>query len=119
MKLTKGRLVIMAALLLILATITGLVAVTLVQAADFREENIQKVWLNGVYSTDGSDWRETVPGKMTNVRFHRATIRGRLSQEIVPGQKLVVVSNNVWYELYRRHVRLVKMLSILVYKALA
>ena len=100
MKLTKGRLVIMAALLLILATITGLVAVTLVQAADFREENIQKVWLNGVYSADGSDWRETVPGKMTNVRFHRATIRGRLSQEIVPGQKLVVVSNNVWYELY-------------------
>ena len=79
MKLTKGRLVIMAALLLILATITGLVAVTLVQAADFREENIQKVWLNGVLVNEPrDDPRQAVAGDRA-----RSKAGGRLQQRLV------------------------------------
>ena len=76
-----------------------LFAVVFAQASDFGDKNPEKLYIDGEYSVEGGEWNKTIPGLMTDVRFHNAVIRGRLSEPLKQGQKLVVISTNVWYRI--------------------
>ena len=95
----KGKIITIAALSFVFVSVITLFAVIIVQASDFHNKSAEKVYLEGVISVEGGEWEKTIPDKMTDDRFHHATIRGRLSKPIAQGQKLVIVSTNVWYRL--------------------
>lgn len=99
MKLSRGKAVTVFALLFVFASIICLITIALINTANFKQESAQRVWLKGTYSADGRTWQNTVPNKMTAFRFHHATIKGKLSQPLQPGQKLLIVATNVWYDL--------------------
>ena len=95
----KGKIITIAALSFVFVSVITLFAVIIAQASDFHNKSAEKVYLEGVISVEGGEWEKTIPDKMTDDRFHHATIRGRLSKPIAQGQKLVIVSTNVWYRL--------------------
>ncbi len=55
--------------------------------------------INGSYSLEGGDWRNTLSDKMAHEDFREMTIRGELSREIDDHEELVVSANNVWFKL--------------------
>ena len=95
----KRKIITIAALSFVFVSVITLFAVIIAQASDFHNKSAEKVYLEGVISVEGGEWEKTIPDKMTDDRFHHATIRGRLSKPIAQGQKLVIVSTNVWYRL--------------------
>ena len=95
----KGKIITIAALSFVFVSVITLFAVIIAQASDFHNKSAEKVYLEGVISVEGGEWEKTIPDKMTDDRFHHATIRGCLSKPIAQGQKLVIVSTNVWYRL--------------------
>ena len=94
----QGTISIITALVLVSASIVTLFAVVLTQASVSLKDSAEKVYIDGVCSVEDGEWTPTVPGNMVATRFHHAVIRGRLSQRPAYGQKLAIVSTNVWYQ---------------------
>ena len=99
MKKTVGIVITVTALVFVFSSITTLFTIVYMNVAGIKDGNIEKVYIDGEYSADGGAWEKTVPWQMTRERFHSAIICGKLSKAVKPGQKLVVVSNNVWYDI--------------------
>ena len=95
----KRKIITVTALFLVFASVVTLFAVIIAQKPEFKNKSAQKVYIDGVCSVEGGEWEKTIPEKMTDVRFHNATIRGSLSEPIKQGQKLVIISTNIWYKL--------------------
>lgn len=98
MKTKQGTISIITALVLVGAFIVTLFAVVLAQASVSLKDSAEKVYIDGVCSVEDGEWTPTVPENMVATRFHHAVIRGRLSQRPAYGQKLAIVSTNVWYQ---------------------
>ena len=95
----KGKIITITALVYVFVSVIALFAVIVAQSPYIESKSAQKVYIDGVCSVEGGEWKDTIPEKMTDIRFHHATIRGRLSEPVEQGQKLVIVSTNVWYQL--------------------
>ena len=99
MKPVKGKIISIAALVYVFLSVAALLAAVPVQASEVMKNSAEKIYIEGAASVDGGEWTQTVPDRMTDDRFHRAVFRGRLSQPLEDGNRLVIVSTNVWYRL--------------------
>ena len=99
MKPVKGKIISIAALVYVFLSVAALLAAVPVQASEVMKNSAEKIYIEGAASVDGGEWTQTVPDRMTDGRFHRAVFRGRLSQPLEDGNRLVIVSTNVWYRL--------------------
>ena len=98
--LNKRTLVIWIALAVVLVSFISLIVVTAVSSGREKYYESYPVWIDGKYSVDGGEWKDTLEGEMLHEQFHTVTIRGTLSRPIFLEQScLIVVSNNMWYRL--------------------
>ena len=95
MKPVKGKIISIAALVYVFLSVAALLAAVPVQASEVMKNSAEKIYIEGAASVDGGEWTQTVPDRMTDGRFHRAVFRGRLSQPLEDGNRLVIVSTNV------------------------
>lgn len=98
--LNKRTLIIWIALAVVLVSFISLIVVTAVSSGREKYYESYPVWIEGKYSVDGGEWKDTLEGEMLHEQFHTVTIRGTLSRPIFLEQScLIVVSNNMWYRL--------------------
>ena len=67
--------------------------------AMYESMNPHKISINGKYSIDGGEWKDTIPDEMLHTRFHTVTVKGYLSREVYSNQQLVIFSENINYKL--------------------
>ena len=89
MKPVKGKIISIAALVYVFLSVAALLAAVPVQASEVMKNSAEKIYIEGAASVDGGEWTQTVPDRMTDDRFHRAVFRGRLSQPLEDGNRLV------------------------------
>ena len=100
MKLIKGRAMTYFALAVVLLSFIGLIVLTVMSSGKEKYYDSYKVHINGKYSVDGGEWKDTIPEEMVHTRFHTLTIKGTLSRPIYFDEScLVIMSNNIWYRI--------------------
>lgn len=57
------------------------------------------VSINGKYSVDGGEWKDTVPGKMVEENFSEVKIKGTLSTDLAGEDVLIISARNIWFDL--------------------
>lgn len=102
MKLLKGRLGTYAALSVLMLTFVTIIVAWIAGSGRqrmFDSMNPHRVYINGQYSIDGGEWKDTIPDEMLHSRFHTVTVKGHLSHEAYSNQQLVIFSENINYML--------------------
>ena len=102
MKLIKSRAatyISLAALLLSFVSIILALILSSGRQPLFESTNPHKVSINGKYSIDGGQWKDTVPDEMLHSRFRTVIVKGTLSRETNSNQQLVIFSENINYKL--------------------
>lgn len=57
------------------------------------------VSINGKYSVDGGEWKDTVPGKMVEENFSEVKVKGTLSTDLAGEDVLIISARNIWFDL--------------------
>ncbi len=99
MKLFHGRLMtyISATIAAVLFILMGVAVLMNWNFNSYIDEDSTSI--DGVYSIDGGDWKQTVSGAVPHEGFRELTIRGKLAKPISDHEMLIMSVNNVWFRL--------------------
>ncbi len=95
----KGRTLSYITLGMIALIFIGVCASIFITSSEYYYDEGAKQYIIGEYSVDGGEWKPTIEEEMVHENFKELKIRGKLKQEIYGNEALIIMAQDVWFDL--------------------
>lgn len=99
MRFLKGKAITYITLIIMLIIFIGTLITTLIYSSFSSNIDAQRMTIDGKYSIDGGEWKNTIPNKMSDSDFEEVVIKGKFTRNLRENETLIISATNAWFTL--------------------